>query len=95
MTAFEQQVLTELSQLKLATLSGKGTLTLTECALYTGMSEGTIRNLTSAKKIPHYKKGKLIFFDTHEIDTWLKERKVKTVGDLEMIATNYKGKKSA
>jgi hypothetical protein len=35
--------------------------------------------LTSSESIPHYKRGKKVFFDKDEIEDWLRYNKVKDV----------------
>lgn len=69
------------------------TLTIEQVAEYTGLSKGTILNMTSSRRIPHYKRGKFLFFDRDEIDAWIREKKVKTHSDLETQAINYTFKK--
>lgn len=54
----------------------KKTLTAGECSNYMGYSISYLYKLTSSKSIPHFKRGKKIYFDKDEIDSWLKEQKV-------------------
>ena len=48
-----------------------------EAAQYTGFSKHTLYRLTSEKGIPHSKRGRKVFFDRQELDTWLLEYKQK------------------
>ena len=55
-------------------------------SLTAGFSKGTIYNMTSAKQIPHFKKGRRNYFDKHEIDAWLREDRRKTNKQLHVEA---------
>lgn len=51
----------------------KSVLTLEEACRYLGISHSLMYKLTSARAIPHYKpRGKMIFFDRLELETWAK-----------------------
>lgn len=47
-------------------------MSLSETALYLGVSKQTMYGYTSSRKIPFHKFGKRIFFYTRELDDWLK-----------------------
>lgn len=49
-----------------------------EAARHVSMSVHTLRNKCSAKEIPHYKVDRLLYFDTDELDRWLRQCKVET-----------------
>ncbi|MEW6469663.1 MAG: helix-turn-helix domain-containing protein [Bacteroidota bacterium] len=80
----------ELEQLKkllqMAVLSQKETLTFSETAIYTGLSESHLYRLTSKKIIPHYKQGKPLYFKRTEVDAWLTAHPVKTRPEIEREA---------
>jgi excisionase family DNA binding protein len=38
----------------------------------TGLAKGTVYNLVSKRKIPHYKKNKKIYFDREELIAWIR-----------------------
>lgn len=38
---------------------------------YVGIAIGTLRNLTSAKGIPHVKRGRIVRYHKDQIDAWL------------------------
>lgn len=85
-----------LPQLQSLVLAQKETLTLEECARYTGLSRRTIQNKMSARTIPHYRKEGTPFFDRKQIDTWCKSNPVATGEQIEMKANAYlQNKKSA
>ena len=48
-----------------------------ELAEAIGFAPNTIRQWVSMKKIPYYKVGRLVRFDTTEIDKWLETMKVE------------------
>jgi excisionase family DNA binding protein len=85
-----QDVINKIDILTQAVLSNKGTLTLDECAAYTGMSPSHLYKLTSAGEIPHYKpRGKMLYFDRAEIDTWLRQNRVSTRAEIEQQAADH------
>ena len=53
-------------------------MNIRQCMELTGFSKAHIYNLTSRKEIPHYKRGKFVFFRRSEIETWLTAEKVFT-----------------
>lgn len=67
---------------KLVTSGLTNTLDVQACCMLTGFSRSYLYKLTSAKQIPHYKRGKLVFFDRAEIEGWLKAEKVKTTEEM-------------
>ena len=82
----------ELQQIKQLTLLGaKKVLTMSDCALLTGLSKSHIYKLVCAKKIPYYKSdgGKLTYFDKSEVEAWQLQHRVKTLSELETEAVNY------
>ncbi|MBF0361985.1 MAG: helix-turn-helix domain-containing protein [Oligoflexia bacterium] len=44
-----------------------------DVAGYLGVSAGHVYNLTSTMRIPHRKKGKLLYFIPSEINDWINE----------------------
>lgn len=84
------QILKELAELKnLTLLAAKNTLTLEDVSLLYGYSKSTLYKMTSAKNIPHYRKGKVLFFDKAELDAWAKECRVNTQTEAEQAALAY------
>lgn len=53
-----------------------------EAAKLVSMSVNTLRNKCSKKEIPHYKTDRLLYFDTDELDEWLRQYKVETNANL-------------
>lgn len=61
----------------------KNMFTFMEACAYLGVSESLLYKLTSTKEIPHYKpRGKMVYFDKAELDVWLKQNNVPTLGNV-------------
>lgn len=56
----------------------KEVINLTELSAYTGLSKSTIWKKTSKRTIPHYKVGKMLYFNIKEINSWLQSNRVET-----------------
>lgn len=69
-------------------------MTIHEVADYTGLQVSYIYQLTSKRKIPHYKpgNGKLIF-KRSEVQEFVFSNKIKSKAELEQDAANFKFKK--
>lgn len=81
---------TELAEIKALLLTQKRTLTIEECAAYTGYGKDHIYRLTSQRQIPFYKPmGGKIYFDRQEIDEWLLRNRQATNDEISSKATTY------
>jgi len=69
--------------------NAKTILNMNELSEYLGLSKGTLYKFTSERKIPHYKRGKYIYFLEDEIIEWIKEGRIKTMDEIEEEASNY------
>lgn len=86
----EERILKEIEELKsLTLLASKNTLTIEDVSLLYGFSKSTIYKMTSAKAIPHYRRGKVLFFDKAELDAWAKECRVNTMAEAQQAALAY------
>ena len=86
----EEKILHEIEGLKsLMVLAAKSTLTLDDVSLLYGLSKSIIYKMTSGRTIPHYRKGKLLFFDKVELDQWAKANRVNTTAEAEQAALCY------
>ncbi|MDK2742555.1 MAG: helix-turn-helix domain-containing protein [Nitrospira sp. BO4] len=54
-------------------------LTIREAAQYTGLSVHTLYTMTSQRRIPHVKVGRLTKFDLATLDKWIKQQTVMPV----------------
>ena len=52
-------------------------LGIEELAQYIGITKGTLYVWVCNRKIPYYKLGKLVKFDTKEIDEWMKGKRIE------------------
>lgn len=62
---------------------------LNQAAEYVSLSKSAIYKKTSERNIPHFKKGKKLYFKRSELDVWLTENKISTNAEIEIQATNY------
>lgn len=69
-------------------------LNLEQAAEYVSLSKSAIYKKTSERNIPHFKKGKKLYFKRFELDAWLTGEKVDTNAEIEKIAQNYIIKRS-
>jgi len=68
-------------------LNAKDVLTMQDVAKLTGLSMAYLYNMTSKRKIPHYKcGGKITYFKKSEINDWLLKYRVNTQEDIESEA---------
>lgn len=64
-------------------------LNVNQAAKYIHLSVSSIYKFTSQKEIPHYKKGKRLYFKKSELRDWLMTTEIKTRADIEKEAINY------
>lgn len=67
----------------------KEVLTSTEAAQYLGLSKARLYKLTSERLIPHYKSGRLVYFNREELIAWMQRNRVATAAELEGKAADY------
>jgi excisionase family DNA binding protein len=56
----------------------KEVINLIELSAYIGLSKSTIWKKTSNRTIPHFKVGKMLYFNIKEINSWLQSNRVET-----------------
>jgi excisionase family DNA binding protein len=64
-------------------------MTIKEAAAFLKLKVSTLYEKTAEKVIPHIKRGKRLYFYIDELETWLKEGKVKTVRELQSEAATF------
>ena len=74
-----QQIEANIELIKSLLMGNKKTLTLNEGCNYTGYSKSYMYKMTSGQMIPHLKRGKKVFFDKDELDTWLRQNKITDI----------------
>jgi predicted DNA-binding transcriptional regulator AlpA len=57
-------------------------LDVNQAAAFIGIAKATLYGKCSEKLIPHFKKGKKLYFDQNELIEWLKSGKRKTIKDI-------------
>ena len=85
----QDEILARLERIEQAVAANKPVLTIAELCCYTGYTEQYVYRLTSTRQIPHYKRGKLLFFTRAEIDNWLMADRVKTRKEIDAEAETY------
>lgn len=73
----------------------KRIFSLNEVAEYLGLSKSCVYTYVSEKKIPVNKRGGKNYFLRDEIDTWVKEGRVKTVFELQQEAIDFINERKA
>ncbi len=85
-----QDISSRLDILTAAILSNKNVLNIDEAAAFTGMTVSYLYKLTSTQEIPHYKpRGKMLYFDRSELESWLLQRRIKTTEEINTSAVNH------
>ena len=74
---------------KLTAISSKMVLKIDEASLLTGYTTGHLYRLTSTKRIPHYKKGRDLFFRKDELERWLTNTPILTQDEVNSKASTY------
>ena len=59
--------------------TAKAVLTSSEATAYMGISMSHLYKLTMSRQIPHYKMGKLCYFNRTELEKWLQTNKIERV----------------
>jgi excisionase family DNA binding protein len=88
----EEKVLNELQEIKkLTVLGAKKAMTMSDCALLTGLSKSHLYKKVMKHEIPFYKSdgGKLTYFNKSEVEAWCLKHRVKTVSELKTEAATY------
>ena len=85
-----KDLLTRIETLERLVFLAKEVLSLEEASIYLDISRSTLYKMTSAKQIPHYKpNGKLVYFEKSELNSWLRQNPVKSLGQIEVEAAEY------
>ena len=71
------------------TASMPNVINLNQAAEYVSLSKSAIYKKTSERNIPHFKKGKKLYFKRSELDHWLTSMKISTKDEIDQAATDY------
>ena len=70
--------------------SQKNVLTFDEGATFMGVSHSCLYKMTMTGTVPHYKpRGKMIYFDRAEIESWLLQNRITPAAEIEAKAATY------
>jgi excisionase family DNA binding protein len=61
---------------------------LSEAVAITGLARPTLYTLTSRRGIPHFKRGKKLYFKRSELEAWLLQNRRKTLAEIKTEAAN-------
>lgn len=75
----EDEIIGKLKEIIDCIKIAKPVLNVRETALLTGYSPAHLYKLVCNREIPHYKRGKTLFFKREEILAWMTENKVEVV----------------
>lgn len=84
-----EDLLERLSMLENNIYTTKKVLTFSEACVYMGVSESLLYKLTAAQEVPHYKpRGKMLYFNKEELDQWLLQNNIPTIGAVTKVETD-------
>lgn len=69
-------------------------LWMDEAAKFLNLAKPTIYGLLSKGKLPHYKRGRKVYFLRSELEAWLMTGKQKTMADAEQEVETYLSKRN-
>lgn len=67
----------------------KQIMNISQLAEYLKCSKSSLYKDTATRKIPHFKRGKRVYFKKTEIDEWVTQLRIKTADEIDLEATNY------
>ena len=90
----EEKILEKLASIEtLISIGLKDALNSREAAILLGINYLSLIQMTHAKKVPHYKQGKKLYFSRKELEGWMLSNRVKTKEEIELEASKYVMKK--
>lgn len=90
-----EDLLERLSMLENNIYTTKKVLTFSEACVYMGVSESLLYKLTAAQEVPHYKpRGKMLYFNKEELDQWLLQNNIPTIGAVTKVETDEREDKN-
>lgn len=64
-------------------------LTISQAAEFLKLKVSTLYDKTSLKEIPHFKKGKILYFSKTELQDWINSGKIRLKSQLQDEATHF------
>lgn len=77
---------------RMVTLGAKEALSIDETAMCFDMKKSFLYSLVHTKRIPHYKVGRLLFFNKKEVEAFILSNRVSTFDEAESFAATYMAK---
>jgi excisionase family DNA binding protein len=82
------------NQIEIKKGNEKEIISIDEASSFLYLAKPTVYGYVSKRNIPHFKKGKRLYFIKEDLFKWVQEGKVKTVKEIENDARNYFPKKN-
>lgn len=90
----DEKILEKLASIEtLIAIGLKDALNSKEAAIMLGINYLSLIQMTHAKKVPHYKQGKKLYFSRKELEGWMLSNRIKTKEEIELEASKYVIKK--
>ena len=86
-----QEIIARLDRIEsLSALAAKNVLNIDDVVMLTGMTKGTIYQLTHQKKLPYYKPtGRSLYFNRKEVEDWMMRNRYDTIEESDSKASSY------
>lgn len=62
---------------------------INEASRFLGLSKSALYKMTCSREIPHYKRGKRLYFDKSELAKWVMRNKILSQDEIEKQAEEY------
>jgi len=56
---------------------------------YVSLSKSAIYKMTAGRDIPHFKRGKILYFKRSDLDEWMTQYRISTRAEIEKEAADY------
>ena len=76
-----------------STSAGANVTDINEASRFLGLSKSALYKMTCNREIPHYKRGKRLYFDKSELAKWVMRNKILSKEEIEKQADEYIRKK--
>lgn len=70
-------------------IAAKSVLNIEEAAVFTGLSRSYLYSCVWDRRIPHYKKGRKLYFKKSELEDWLLEDRIIGMAEVDSLAAAY------
>lgn len=84
-----ESMLKKIQQKEIASTVSTEILDITQAADYLHLSKSTLYGLTARRGLPHFKRGKRLYFKKGELNEWMTQNKVYSQEEIEKQAEEY------